>query len=272
MNIQVSIGGWSIAGIRVHRLASGLIGLVAAIGWSAVAFGQDAARNGELKNVVLVHGAWANGSSWQKVIPVLTTQGIHVTAVELPLTSLADDVATVKRALVLESGPVLLVGHSYGGAVITEAGNDPKVAALLYVAAYAPDQGESALSLATQYPTPVGDELRPDPSNAYYKLSEKGVHEDFAQDLSEVERNILFATQGPTGGAALGSPITTPAWRTKPTWFIVAAHDRVISPDLERFESQRMKATAVITLETSHVAMLADPLRVARFIRRAAAQ
>ena len=151
---------------------------------------------------------------------------------------------------------------------MTEAGNDPKVAGLVFVAAYAPDEGESALFLANEYPTPVGDELLPDASG-FLKLSHRGVFEDFAQDLSELEKRVLFAAQGPTAGAALGAPITDPAWRIKPTWFIVAANDRVISPQLEAFEADRMNAKT-ITLSTSHVAMLAEPRRVAEFIEDAA--
>lgn len=235
----------------------------------AAALAQYGGRFHAIRNVVLVHGAWANGSSWSKVIPLLVARGLQVTAVEIPLTSLADDVATVQRALDLETQPVLLVGHSYGGAVITQVGNHPNVAGLLYVAAYAPDDGESALSLANAYPTPVGKELRPDPSMMFYKLSAKGIYEDFAQDLSPVEKLNLFVTQGPTAGAALGSPISGPAWRSHPTWFIVAAQDRIISPRLEAMEAARMKATT-ITLNTNHVAMLSEPIRVAEFIARAA--
>ncbi len=235
---------------------------------SALALAKTHVSAQEIKNVVLVHSAWANGSSWSKVIPLFAAKGLHVTAVEIPLTSLADDVATTERALDLETGPILLVGHSYGGAVITEAGNHPNVAGLLYVAAYAPDSGESALSLATANPTPVGDELRPDPSNTFFKLSKKGIFEDFAQDLSQVEKLNLFATQGPTGAAALGTPVSDPAWRSKPTWFIVAAQDRIISPQLESLEAERMKAKT-ITLNTNHVAMLSDPIPVAEFIARA---
>ncbi len=232
-------------------------------------FAQNESAQG-IKNILLVHGAWANGSSWSKVIPLLAAKGLNVVAVELPLTSLADDVATTERALALETGPVLLVGHSYAGAVITEAGNDAKVASLLYVAAYAPDKGESCLSLANAYPTPVGTELRPDASMLFFKLSVKGILEDFAQDLPEVERWTLFVTQGPTAAAALGAPISDPAWKNKPNWFIVAGQDRIISPQLEEMEASRMNATT-ITLNTNHVAMLSDPRRVADFIVRAAA-
>jgi pimeloyl-ACP methyl ester carboxylesterase len=225
--------------------------------------------NGTVKTVILVHGAWADGSSWSKVIPLLEARGLHVVAVQLPLTSLADDVAATKRALALEQGPLLLVGHSYGGVVITEAGNDPKVAGLVYVAAFAPDTGESALSLLKSFPpTPVGAELRPD-STGFFKLTPKGIAEDFAQDLSETEKKILIATQGPTSGAALSATVTDPAWKTKPSWFVIASNDRVIGADLEKAEAEKLKATT-ITVPSSHVAMLAQPAKVAAFIERAA--
>ncbi|HEX8815088.1 MAG TPA: alpha/beta hydrolase [Terriglobales bacterium] len=220
-----------------------------------------------VKNVLLVHGAWADGSSWSKVIPLLEAKGLKVTAVQLPLTSLADDVATVKRAFALEDGPFLLVGHSYGGAVITEAGNDPQVAGLVYVAAFAPDKGQSTLDLITANPTPVGPELRP--TAGFFKLSAKGVFEDFAQDLPEVERKVLFAAQGPIAGAALGVPITAPAWRNKPSWFVIASEDRAISPKLEEAEAQEMKAKS-ITISSSHVVMLSHSAEVAGFIEGAA--
>lgn len=220
----------------------------------------------KVTNVLLVHGAWADGSSWSKVIPLLEAKGLKVTAVQLPLTSLADDVATVKRAFALEDGPFLLVGHSYGGSVITEAGNDPKVAGLIFVAAFAPDKGQSTLDLITANPTPVGTELRP--TAGFFKLSAKGVFEDFAPDLPEVERKVLFATQGPIAGAALGVPITAPAWRSKPTWFVIAGNDRMISPKLEESEAQEMKAKS-ITISSSHVVMLSHPVDVANLIERA---
>jgi len=161
------------------------------------------------KNVLLIHGAWADGSSWSKVVPLLEAKGLHVVAVQIPLTSFADDVSATQRAIALEDGPLLLVGHSYGGAVITEAGNDPKVAGLVYVAAVAPDKGESALGLITSVPTPVGSELRPDKSG-FLKLTPKGIAEDFAQDLSAKEIAVLTATQGPTSVGAMKGEITTP--------------------------------------------------------------
>jgi pimeloyl-ACP methyl ester carboxylesterase len=135
----------------------------------------------------LVHGAWADASSWSKIIPRLVAAHLNVVAVSLPLTSLADDVAATKRAIALVNGPIVLVGHSYGGAVITEAGNDPKVVGLAFVAAYAPDNGESSLSLATANPTPVGTQIRPDASG-FLKLTAAGIAEDFGQDLSDMEK------------------------------------------------------------------------------------
>jgi pimeloyl-ACP methyl ester carboxylesterase len=220
-----------------------------------------------VRNVILVHGAWADGSSWSKVVPLLEAKGLKVTAVQLPLTSLADDVATVKRAAAMEDGPFLLVGHSYGGSVITEAGNDPKVAGLVYVAAFAPDNGQRTLDLITANPTPAGPELRP--TDGFFKLSAKGVFEDFAPDLPEVEREVLFATQGPTAGAAFAARISDAAWRNKPSWFVIAGNDRVISPKLEEAEAEEMKAKS-ITIPSSHVVMLSHPVEVAGFIERAA--
>jgi pimeloyl-ACP methyl ester carboxylesterase len=219
-------------------------------------------------NIVLVHGAWADGSSWSKVIPRLRERGFNVTAVQLPLTSIADDVGATARALALQNGPVLLVGHSYGGVVITQAGSDPKVSGLLYVAAYAPDDGESAKTLAYRYPTPVDSQIMPD-SSGFLKLTPDGIAEDFAPDLSEVEKQVLTATQGPWSYVAFSTPVSSPAWKKKPTWFIIAANDQVISPVLEATEAQNMHATT-IALPTSHVAMLADPESVARFIAEAA--
>jgi pimeloyl-ACP methyl ester carboxylesterase len=239
--------------------------------WSVTWAAAEKESTRAIKNVVLVHGSWADGSSWAKVIPLLQEKGLNVVAVQNPLTSFADDVASVTRAIAPLEGPVLLVGHSYGGAIITEAGNDPKVAALVYVSAYAPDQGQSAFDLATdpRYATPVGEQLVQDDYGL--TLTRKGIRQDFAQDLSDIEKDILFATQAPWSFESASGTITSPAWKVKKTWFIVAAHDRTISPDLERFEATRMHATT-IQLSTSHVAMLADPYAVAAFILKAAAK
>jgi pimeloyl-ACP methyl ester carboxylesterase len=220
--------------------------------------------------VLLVHGAWADGSSWSKVIPLLEARGLRVVAVQIPLTSFADDVAATQRAIALEDGPVLLVGHSYAGAVITEGGNDPKVAGLVYVSAVAPDNGESAFGLITSVPTPIGSELRPD-KYGYVKLTPKGIAEDFAQDLSPKEIEVLTATQVPTNVAALKAEVSVPAWKSKPSWYIIAANDRTISPDLEAAQAKKIGATT-ITVQSSHVIMLARPSKVADVIIEAASK
>jgi pimeloyl-ACP methyl ester carboxylesterase len=191
---------------KMFRTVFAVGAILMATGLSASA---QASAAQEVKTVVLVHGAWSNSSSWSKVIPLLEAKGLNVIAIQLPLTSLEDDVATVKRALALEDGPVLLVAHSYGGAVITEAGNDPKVAGLVYIAAVAPDQGESAFGLITSVATPVGAELRPD-SMGFLKLTPKGIAEDFAQGLPASEIQVLTATQAPTNVAAMKGEIPDP--------------------------------------------------------------
>jgi pimeloyl-ACP methyl ester carboxylesterase len=229
---------------------------------------QSGARRG-VRNVVLVHGAWADASNWAKVIPLLQAKDLHVVAVQNPLTSLADDVATTKRAIALQDGPVLLVGHSYGGAVITEAGNDPKVAGLLYIAAFAPQAGEAAGDLGKDFPVPPGIlELRPDASG-FLSLTPKGMYEDFAQDLTDAEKAVLLATQHPTAGAALGGKVTTAAWKSKPAWYLIAQHDRMIAPDFQKVMAGTIKAQST-SLPCSHVAMLARPAEVAAFIESAA--
>jgi pimeloyl-ACP methyl ester carboxylesterase len=221
-------------------------------------------------NIVLVHGAWADGSAWSRVIPILRKHELRVTAVQLPLTSLQDDVKSVERALAQLEGPTILVGHSYGGVVITEAGNDPKVVGLVYVAAFAPDAGESAGSLgASAAPSPLGEELRPD-QQGFLRITEAGVRESFAQDLSASEKDVMFATQSPTAGAALGGNVTKPAWKSKPSWYLVATSDRAIQPDLERAMAKKIKATT-IEVKSSHVRMLSLPKETARLIIDAAA-
>ncbi len=222
-----------------------------------------------VKNIVLVHGAWADGSCWSKVIPLLEAKGFHVVAVQNPLTSLADDVAATQRALAALDGPAILVGHSYGGSVITQAGNDPKVAGLVYVSAYAPDAGQSTASLGNTYPpAPLSTQLTSD-AYGFLTITPTGVFEDFAQDLSLVERQVLLDTQGPTASAAFADILSVAAWRSKPSWFVVAADDRAIPPVLEMAEAAEMKATTV-TLPSSHLAMLSHPKEVTLTIERAA--
>ena len=219
--------------------------------------------------IILVHGAWADGSCWSKIIPPLVEEGLPVTAVQLPLTDFKADVATVKRALALVERPVILVGHSYGGAVITEAGNDPKVTGLVYVAAFAPDAGESAGSLLGSVPaTPLAAEFRPD-AEGFLKMTRKGYFESFAQDLGETEKTVLFAAHAPTNGKSLGGTITTAAWKTKPSHYVIAANDRAIDPKLQATMSQRMKAKTT-TVQSSHLAMLAQSGRVTEVVLEAA--
>lgn len=228
-----------------------------------------AAAQEPVKNVVLVHGAWADGSSWAKIIPLLEERGLHVVAVQNPLSNLADDVAAAKRVIDAQDGPVVLVGHSYGGAVITEAGNNPKVARLVYVAAFGPDTGESLGTTAKSFASPaVAPEVKPF-VDGFLVLTKKAVYEDFAQDLTLVEKQVLTAAQAPTAASVFGAPMTDAAWRHKPSWYVVAENDRMINPDYERFAAKRMGAKT-LALPTSHVPMLSRPKDVAAFITDAA--
>jgi pimeloyl-ACP methyl ester carboxylesterase len=258
------------------------VGLLLTAGFHSVGYAQsrESSRddfNRGVKNIVLVHGAWADGSSWSKVIPILEAQGYHVVAAQLPLTTLEEDDAATQRAIARITtaypGPVLLVGHSYGGVVIGDTpGNDPHVAGLVYVAAFAPDTDESALSLleTLSTPSPLTPYLQFDAAKQFVTISPQGVATAFAQDLSKLEQITLTATQGQTSTAdLLATPTVTPAWRTKPSWFIVAAQDKAITAPLEERMAERMNATT-ITLPTCHLTMLQDPLRVAEFIVRAA--
>jgi pimeloyl-ACP methyl ester carboxylesterase len=222
------------------------------------------------KTVVLVHGAWADGSSWEKVIPLLLAKGLKVVAVQIPLTSLADDVATTKRALDDQTGPVILVGHSWGGMVITQAGDDAKVAALVYVAAFAPDEGQSANDLGKGLPPPPGlASVHPDAAGFLW-VTPEGVAKDFAQDLPAAQTKVMAVTQGPIAGKTFEEKVSAAAWKTKPSWYVVAEKDRMIQPDLERAMAKKIKATTT-SLPTSHVAMLSRPKEVAAVILKATA-
>ena len=224
-----------------------------------------------IKNIVLVHGAFADGSSWAKVIPILQAKGYNVTAVQNPLTSLADDVAATQRTLAQQDGPVILVGHSWGGVVITEAGNDPKVAGLVYVAAFGPDQGEVVGDLGKEYPPPPAFTAPIVDAQGFMTLPTDAVLKHFAQDLPPAEARVVAATQGPVSASAFGSKVSNVAWKTKPSWYIVSAQDGAIAPDEERFFATRMKATTT-ELKSSHVPMLSQPQAVAAVILDAAAK
>lgn len=225
----------------------------------------------QVENVVLVHGAWVDGSSWSKVIPLLESKGLRVTTVQIPLTSLNDDVATTQRALALIDGPVILVGHSYGGVVITQAGIDPKVKGLVYISAFSPDAGESALSIlkTSSVASPAGSEILPDKAG-FTRISRKGIDEDFAEELSSVEKAVLFSTQGPTSAPnALSAVVTEAAWKTKPSWTLITAQDRVIPVALQQSMAKTIGSQCT-TLSASHLALLAHPQDVASVIEQAA--
>lgn len=222
-----------------------------------------------ISNVILVHGAWADGSSWAKVIPLLADKKLTVTAVQLPLTGFDADVAAVRRAIVLAEGEVILVGHSYAGAVIGEAGNDPKVARLVYVDAFAPDAGESAGTLFAGFASaPLNEEIRPD-AQGFLSLTHAGIFNLFAQDLTESEKAVVLATQGPVHASALGGVLTEAAWRTRPTYYLIGDQDHAIPQVEQERMASRMNAT-VEHVDSSHVPMLSQPQTVASFILKAA--
>ena len=224
----------------------------------------------QAKNIVLVHGAFADGSSWSKVIPLLQAKGYKVTAVANPLTSFQEDVAATKRAIAAQDGPVILVGHSYGGVIITEAGNDPKVVGLVYVAAFAPDAGQSIVDISKGFPKPIGLEKVAPLADGFLLLTPDGIATGFAQDLSKEEQALLTAVQPETHGSIFAAQPTQAAWHSKPSWYIVASNDHMIDPGQEASMAKQMKATTT-TLPSSHVAMLSHPKEVAKVIEDAAA-
>jgi len=218
--------------------------------------------------IVLVHGAFSDASSWNKITPILLSRGYHVEAVQNPLTSLADDVAATRRAIANAPGDVVLVGHSWAGTVITEAGNDPKVKALVYVAAFAPDSGQSTADLVKNYPAAPGSSQIIN-SDGYLHLSPQGVSQDFAQDLSADEVNLIKVNQAPIKASSFQDKVTTAAWHTKPSWFVISANDRMINPQLERDMASKINAQTKLVY-TGHLAMLADYKGVVREIMKAA--
>ena len=221
--------------------------------------------------IVLVHGAFADATGWQKVIPLLEAKGFTVTAVQNPLKSIADDVATTKRAIESQKDDVVLVGHSYGGAIITGAGaNNPKVKALVYVAAFAPDAGETIGALIAQYPTTaLGTGLVPD-SAGFLFIDRAKFHEIFAKDVSVGESAIMAATQKPVAGASFGEAQAVAAWKTVPSWYVVSTQDHAINPDSERFMAKRMNAR-ITEIEASHVSFISQPAKIVKIIEEAAA-
>lgn len=220
------------------------------------------------RNVVLVHGAWADGSSWSKVIPILQAAGLNVTAVQNPLTSLDDATAATRWVLARQDGPTVLVGHSWSGTLVSEAGTDPKVTALVYVAARAPDAGEDFVALSGKFataPARAGVEQH----DGLTTLSEQAFVDDFANGLSRAEAETLYAVQQPTAAALFGDRTTAAAWHTKPSFYAVSKDDRTITPDFERFLAKRMGATT-IELDAGHLSMVSHPQEIADLILRAA--
>jgi pimeloyl-ACP methyl ester carboxylesterase len=221
------------------------------------------------KTAILVHGAFADGSSWQKVIPYLEKSGLKVIAVQNPLDSLEDDVAATKRAIRDADGPVVLVGHSWAGVVITEAGDDEKVKSLVYVAAFAPDKGESAESASSKYPKMESLKTFVKDPDGYVTISDEGVKKYFAAGLSDEEKAVVAATQGPLNARTLTTAVSHAAWREKPTFMVVATKDAIIPPQMEKDQANAAKATAV-EVPSGHVAMLTFPKEVAELIIKAA--
>ncbi len=222
----------------------------------------------EARNVVLVHGAWADGSSWARVIPYLQAAGLKVTAVQNPLTSLEDSVAATRRALALQDGPTVLVAHSWGGTVISETGIDPKVTALVYVAARAPDAGEDFVALSGKFPTgAVRAGVRE--HDGFTRLSEESFLKYFANGVEPMKAEVLYAVQEPTAASLFGGRTTAAAWHSRPSWYAVSKLDQTINPDLERFLARRMNATTV-ELEAGHLSLVSHPREIADLILAAA--
>jgi pimeloyl-ACP methyl ester carboxylesterase len=219
-------------------------------------------------NIVLVHGAWADGSSWANVIPYLQAAGLKVTAVQNPLTSLEDSAAATRRALALQDGPTVLVGHSWGGTVVSEVGADPKVTALVYIAARAPDAGEDFVALAGKYPNP--------PARAGIvnhdgetKLSEDAFLKYFANGVEPKTAKALYAVQWPTAASIFAGRTTAAAWHDKPSFYAVSKEDKTIDPDFERFLAKRINATTV-EIDAGHLSLVSHPKEVADLILKAA--
>ena len=222
-----------------------------------------------VRNVVLVHGGFVDGSGWEGVYQALKKAGYNVAIVQNPTTSLADDVATTRRTIAAQGGPVILVGHSYGGVVITEAGSDPRVAALVYIAAFAPDRGESVATLIQNPPpgAPVPPILPP--RDGYLFLDREKFRASFAADVDEDAAAFMADSQVPWGVEALSGTISDPAWKTKPNWYLVATEDKMIPPDAQRAMSKRAGST-VVEVKGSHAVYVSQPQAVAPLIEQAA--
>ncbi|WER47493.1 alpha/beta hydrolase [Cupriavidus sp. WKF15] len=253
---------------RSLGIAIGAILALAAFGsHSAPALPPGTAKT----TVVLVHGAFADGSGWGKVIPLLQSSGLNVVAVQNPLTSLADDVAATRRVLDAQEGPVVLVGHSWGGVVISEAGMHERVRSLVYVAAFAPSEGQSVVDLTKGYPTPPGSRFLVSDSGGFLKLSAEGMAKHFAQDLPAAQTSLMTVTQAPIRASSFEERPKEAAWRTRPTWYVLTQNDHMIDPGLQRAMARSISAH-VVSVPSSHVPQLSRPAQVAEAIISAAAQ
>src|SRR5262245_22683640 len=223
-----------------------------------------------VKNIVLVHGAWGDASHWRHVIPLLDAKGYKVIAVQNPLTSLAEDVDRTTKLAAAQDGPTLLVGHSYGGAVITGAGNHPNVAGLVYIAAFAPDEGDSLGGIFARRQPPSGAaSIRPD-KEGYLWLERDSFRESFGRDLGSTEALVMAVTQKPIAARCFEDKSGRPAWKTKPSWYQVSANDNMIPPETQEWMAKRMNARKTITLQASHASLASRPNEVAVLIDEAA--
>ncbi|KJC54486.1 hydrolase [Bradyrhizobium sp. LTSPM299] len=223
----------------------------------------------EKPTIVLVHGFWGGAAHWAKVIPILVRKGYDVHAVENPLTSLSDDAERTRKMIAAQKGPVLLVGHSYGGAVITEAGNHENVVGLVYIAAFAPDAGESAGSVASRQPSVAGANLFAD-DDQYLWIKQDKFHESFCQDLTPEEGLVMGVTQKAPLLGTFANNVTVPAWKSKPSWYQISSEDRMLPADIQKWMSARMNPKKIITLNSSHASLASKPNEVAALIDEAA--
>ena len=220
--------------------------------------------------IVLVHGFWGGAAHWAKVIPLLREQGFdNIHAVENPLTSLADDAERTRKMVKQIDGPVVLVGHSYGGKVITEMGDLPNVGALVFIAAFAPDAGESAGAISQANPPEAFANIQPD-SDGFLWVAQDKYHQSFCQDLSEEEAYVMAVTQKAPVGGTFGDNVTAPAWKVKPNWYQISSGDRMLNPENQKMMAARMNPRKTFTLDASHASLASRPQEVAAFIVEAA--